>query len=37
MQNMFVVFLMGVVVGVAAACVVELFRYKSEINKEINK
>lgn len=36
MQNMFVVFLMGVVVGVAATCIVALFGYKSAI-KEINK
>lgn len=36
MENMYFVFLMGVVVGVAAACIVALFGYKSAI-KEINK
>lgn len=36
MENMYFVFLMGVVVGVAAACIVGFFGYKSAI-KEINK
>ncbi len=36
MENMYLVFLMGVVVGVVATCIVELFGYKSAI-KEINK
>lgn len=36
MENMFVVFLMGVVVGVVATCIVGLLGYKSGI-KEINK
>ena len=36
MQNMIVVFLMGVVVGVVATCIVGFFGYKSAI-KESNK
>lgn len=36
MQNMYVVFLMGVVVGVVATCIVGFFGYKSAI-KAINK
>ena len=36
MENMYLVFLMGVVVGVVATCIVGLFGYKSAI-KLINK
>ena len=36
MENMYVAFLMGVVVGVVATCIVGFFGYKSAI-KEINK
>lgn len=36
MENMYFVFLMGVVVGVVATCIVGFFGYNSA-NKEINK